>query len=583
MGKESVIVDGDNLERKMLSRRKALPALGVSLGMGLIGGSKLAVESRQSDKAAADDRGARVYNVRDFGARGDGVTLDTAAVQGAIDACATDGGGTVLVPGGVFLIGSLEIKSNVALRIAASGKLLGSGHAKDYHAVDAVPLYGDSTLEDGNWALIYGVNAINVTIEGPGTIDGQGAQFHSAVRGTPPPSGLGGNRRPYHLLFYRCENLRMRDLNLLDSAYHSVRVIQSKRVYMNGLYIHNRVNGNNDGFHFISSEYVMVSNCTVLSLDDACALFGSCQNVTVTNSSFSTRWSVFRFGGGVARNIAISNCVLHQVYGCPIKFHGAPGSRFENMSFSNLVLDDVTGPIHISIGPRMPEKQQRGPTPLNAVPERGDEPPAVVRNISFSNIRGTVTTNPQQVNETTLTSHYNPGEKHSCIALNCVGGATLEKISFENIHLIFGGGGTAEDAGRRDLPLIAGEYFMLGPMPAYGFYARNSRSITLSNVHFDLDAPDLRPAVILDRVEDASLEGLSVEGNAEAESAIRFIGTQQVLMTAPRVLKQAKVFLQIEGQDSGGIIIDGGDLSKAESALSFKDGAPKASVKLRGD
>jgi polygalacturonase len=120
---------------------------------------------------------------------------------------------------------------------------------------------------------------------------------------------------------------------------------------MDGLYIHKRVNGNNDGFHFISCQHVMVSNCTVQSQDDACALFGSCKFVTVTNCSFSTRWSVFRFGGGTAENMAVSNCVLYQVYGCPIKFHGSPGSRFENMSFSNLILQDVTGPIHISVGP----------------------------------------------------------------------------------------------------------------------------------------------------------------------------------------------------------------------------------------
>ena len=75
--------------------------------------------------------------------------------------------------------------------------------------VDAVPLSGDSTLEDGNWALLYAVNAANVTIEGPGTIDGQGIQFHAPVRGAAPPSGLGGPRRPYHLLLYRCEKLRV--------------------------------------------------------------------------------------------------------------------------------------------------------------------------------------------------------------------------------------------------------------------------------------------------------------------------------------------------------------------------------------
>jgi polygalacturonase len=138
-------------------------------------------------------------------------------------------------------------------------------------------------------------------------------------------------------------------IRLFQSAYHSVRVIQSKHVLMDGLHIYNRVNNNDDGFHFVSCEYVHVSNCTVLAQDDVCALFGSCRFVTVTNCTFSTRWSVFRFGGGTAENITVSNCVLHQVYGCPFKFHGSPGTRFENMSFSNIVLQDVTGPISISV------------------------------------------------------------------------------------------------------------------------------------------------------------------------------------------------------------------------------------------
>ena len=340
------------------------------------------------------------------------------------------------------------------------------------------------------------------------------------------------------------------------------------------------MNGNNDGFHFISSEYVTVSDCTVLSLDDACALFGSCRNVTVTNSTFSTRWSVFRFGGGVAENIAISNCVLHQVYGCPIKFHGTPGSRFENMSFSNLVLDDVTGPIHISIGPKTQPNPNAGPTPVDAVPDDSSQP-AIVRNISFANIHGTVTTNPPQIGETILTSKYNPGEEHSCIALNCVGGATLENVSFENVHLTFGGGGTTEDAARRDLPQIAGEYFMLGPMPAYGLYARNARGITLSNVRFEFKSQELRPALIFDHVTDVSINGWSVQADAGAESVVRFTDVKQVLITASRLLTPAKAFLQLEGSGNAEIVVDGGDLSKAQTPLAFKEGADKSAVRLR--
>jgi len=572
------------IDRNLLTRRQwlgkvPLSFVAASVGVGLMGEESLVADT---DKSATDlvTAGARVYNIRDYGAKGDGATLDTAALQAAIDACTRDGGGTVLVPAGIFQIGTVELKSNVTLHIAAAGKLLGSGDGKQYHAVEAIPLRGDTTLEDGNWALLFAVNAKKIAIEGPGTIDGQGAQFHSAVRGTLPPSGIGGSRRPYHVLCYRCEDLTVRNISLLDCAYHSIRVIESTRVHMERIYIHNRVNGNNDGFHFISAEYVTVSNCTVKSQDDACAMFGSCRFITITNSSFSTRWSVFRFGGGSAENIAISNCLLYQVYGCPIKFQVNSGSRHENISFSNLVLQDVTGPIHVSAGPRPPRDSPGVPAPTGS-PQSTDAAPAVVRNISFSNIHGFVTTSPSQLAEASVTSGYRPGEGHSCITFNCVGGAVMENISLDNIHLTFGGGGTAEDGARRDLPEIAGEYFMLGPMPAYGLYARNVHGLTLQNIRFQVATPDLRPALIFDHVEDAAINGFAVQGNPEAESVLRFIDSRQALLSAARVLTPSSTFLQLEGTGNGEIIIDGGDLSKASSPLVFKNGATEKAVKLR--
>lgn len=568
--------DGSLLTRRQWLSKAPAPFLAASVGAAILGEGTLSATVRQS--GADNDFGARIYNIRDYGAKGDGIALDTAALQDAINACNRDGGGTVLVPAGTFQIGTVELKSNVTLHIAASGKLLGSADGKQYHAVNAIPLRGDTTLEDGNWALLFAVNAKRVIIEGPGTIDGQGAQFHSKVHGARPPSGLGGNRRPYHILCYRCEDLTVRDITLVDCAYHSVRIIESTRVHLDHIYIHNRVNGNNDGFHLISAEYVTISNCTVKSQDDACAMFGSCRFITITNSSFSTRWSVFRFGGGSAENIAISNCLLYQVYGCPIKFQVNTGSRHENISFSNLVLQDVTGPIYISVGPRPPRDTPA--VPENSSAKHEEFAPAVVRNISFNNIHGTVTTSPSQLAEASVTSGYRPGEGHSCITLNCIGGATLENIAFDNIHLMFGGGGTAEDAARRKLPEIAGEYFMLGPMPAYGFYARNAHGLTLNNVRFQVSTPDLRPAIILDHVEDVAMNGLSVQGNSEAESVLRFIDSRQALLTATRILTSSSVFLQVEGDGNEGIIIDGGDLTKAATPLAFKHGAKESDVKM---
>ena len=568
-----------------LSRRKWLSlAATASVGSGLIGATSIMAQT-EARPGASHDLGTRAYNIRDFGAKGDGVTLDTAALQAAIDACNKDQGGTVLVPAGVFVIGTIEMKSNVTLHIAAQGKLLGSADGKQYYAADAIPLSGDSTLNDGNVGLIFAVKADNFTIEGPGVIDGQGFQFHSPTRGVPPPSGRGGNSRPYHLLLHQCKNIAVRDITLLESAYHSVRIIQSSHLNLTGIHIHNRVNGNNDGFHFISAQHVHISNCTVECQDDACALFGSCKYVTVTNCSFSTRWSVFRFGGGEAENIAVSNCLIYETYGCPIKMHCGSGARFENMSFSNLVMKDVTGPIAINVGQQPRRSQQGTPATTATAPAQAEarpqeaRPPGIVRNIAFSNIHATVVV-PLQLADVPFTSGYRPAEVKSCISLNCVEG-TLEKITFDDVHVTFPGGGTAEEAALRDVPKVAGEYFETGILPSYALFVRNVRGLTLSNVRFEVAGTDARPAVVFDHVTDAAVNAFSVQGTKESESTLRFIESRDVLLTATRLLAPATTFLQVEGAESGSITVDGGDLSKASSAVAFKAGASQKAVRLR--
>jgi len=562
-----MVKDQKNAEAA-ISRRDfgRLLAPGTVAATGLFG-ARARLFAQSTHDTSRNDLGARTYNIRESGAVGDGKTPDTQALQRAIDACHADGGGTVLVPAGTFVIGTVELKSNVTLHLAAAATLLGSPEGSHYHAISQIPLHGDATLEDGNYALLFAVDAKNITIEGKGTIDGHGAQFRS-VDGAPPPSGLAGDRRPYHLLFYRCEGITLKDVSLLDSAYHSVRIIQSSHVHIDAVYIHNRVNGNNDGFHFISTEHVTLTNCTVKSQDDACALFGSCRHITIANSFFSTRWSVFRFGGGHAEDIAITNCLLHEVGGCPIKFQGDSAARFENISFSNLIFKDVTGPISISVGGRM--------NPPN------DSTPVIVRNISFSNLRGNVVAcPPARLPESALSINSRPGERNSCIVLNSVNGATLENISFDNVHLTFAGGGTSQDASQRDIPQTYGEYFKLGTPPSYALFARNARGLTLHNVRFQVDEPDLRPAIVFDSVQDAAINCLSIQANPRAESVLRLIDSRQILLTATRVLTPASTFLQIEGSSNDGIIVEGGDLSKAASPLAARRGAKEQAVKLR--
>ncbi|MDR3458672.1 MAG: glycosyl hydrolase family 28 protein [Verrucomicrobiae bacterium] len=602
-------------EQQPLSRRKWLGLASVST-VAAAGSGLLAASARADDASASPDKtnGVRTYNIRDFGAKGDGTTLDTAALQAAIDACNKDQGGTVLVPAGTFVIGTTELKSNVTLHIAAQGVLLGSDHGPDYFPADEIPLQGDSTLEDGNTGLLFAVNAENITVEGPGMIDGHGSRFHGPNRGDPSPAGISGSHRPYHLMFYRCQNLRIRDLSLKDCAFHSMRIVQCTYAWFSGIHLRSRVISNNDGFHFISCEYMHVSNCDIQCQDDACALFGSCKFVTVTDCTFSTRWSVFRFGGGTAENITVSNCIMDTVFGCPIKIRGGESrdgviSRFENFSFRNLTMNHVTGPISICLGTRRRRSEAAAGIQTNSLPgtisnaetnpassvtnnfgggfspgptpEELAQPTGIVRNISFSGIRATVV-KPFPLPESEWKSGYNPGEVFSCIGLNAVGAGWLENISFNDVHITFPGGGTAEQAAVRDVPKAIGEYYAAGVFPAYALYARQVRGLTLQNVRFEIAASDFRPAVVFDHVTDATVNGLGVQGDPDAESALRFIESQDVLLSATRLLKPAPVFLQVEGVTNMGITIDGGDISKAATPVAFKNGAEEKSVKVRG-
>ena len=560
-----------NLSRRQWLERMAVPVLATAGATMIAGKATAAPPSPPDDKIS----GTGVYNIRDYGATGDGKTLNTAVIQKAIDDCFSNKGGTVLIPAGEFLCGTLQLKSNITLHIAAAGKLLGSPERKDYSAGIGVP------ESNGNIVFLYAVNAQNISIEGKGTIDGNGLAFFNGKGDNTGPGqhGVGGNfDRPHLAVFYQCTYLRLNDVFLKASAYHCLRILYCKQVYADGISIYNRVNRNNDGFHFNDCEQVHLVNCDVQCQDDACALFGTNKFVTITSCSFSTRWSVFRFGGGESQNITISNCLIYDTYGCPVKI-SAGRANIENLSFSNIVMQNVTGPV--GIGFSGPSEKAANNNSENPQPAKK----SFIRNIVFNNIRATVVAQPLDHPDIHFGVSVREGEKNSCITLNAMSEYYLENISFTDVHIKYAGGGTIAQAAKHDPPKIAAEYFGVwdpapGGPPAYGMYARNVKGLTLQNVRFEYDQPDARPALILDNVQDASINGLSAMGSASSE-LIRCINTKDILLTAVRLLTPAASLLRIDGSVSEGIIVDGGDVSKAAKTVLFENGAGKKSVKLR--
>lgn len=265
--------------------------------------------------------------------------------------------------------------------------------------------------------------------------------------------------------------------------------------------------------------------------------------------------------------------MIYDTYGSVIKMAARAGSRYENITFSNLIMQNVTGPITVGL-----HSARRTPA-VGAAGTATPLPNGIVRNISFNHIRAHVVAEGRQFADMHWEQGYRDGERRTCITLNGAGGEMIENISLNDVHVTYEGGGTAAEAALRDVPQVAGEYFEIGPRPAYGLFARGVRGLTLNNVRFEVVKPDLRPAVIFDHVSDAAVNGLSAQGNPEAESMLRFIATQDVLLTATRVLTPAAVFLRVEGQTSAGIKVDGGDLAKAATPVVYAAGAVAGSVK----
>jgi hypothetical protein len=162
----------------------------------------------------------------------------------------------------------------------------------------------------------------------------------------------------------------------------------------------------------------------------------------------------------------------------------------------------------------------------------------------------------------------------------------IENVTLDDVHVRYAGGGSAELAAKRNIPQTSREYFGVwseepcGP-PAYGLFARNVRGLTLNNVRFTVANPDMRPAVVLDNVQDATIQSLSVQGNPAAESVLRFTRVKDVLLSASRLLSPAAAFLQLEGDANANEIVDGGDLTKATSPVALEAGATRAAVKVR--
>ncbi|MBO5205705.1 MAG: right-handed parallel beta-helix repeat-containing protein [Prevotella sp.] len=443
------------------------------------------------------------YDVKDFGAVGDGKTLDHIAINRAIDSCVAHGGGRVVLSGGTYLCGSIRMKSNVELHIAAGATILAApAEMKAYD--EAEPWEGPAYQDGGHTylhnSLIWAVGQKNVSITGRGTIDGEGL----TKRDTEKAGNLqGGNigTGDKAIALKECRNVLIRDITIYRGGHFAIIMTGCDLGTVDNV----TIDTNRDGFDIDCCKYLTVSNCKINTpSDDALVLKSSyalkrpvlCEHIAVTNCVITgykmgtllngtyipekVNWVCGRFklgteSNGGYRNIALSNCTF--MYSSGLAFEEVDQGVMENIVVSNITMSHVHHyPIYITTGCR-----NRGPKERTTVSSGAD--------IQISNVIA------------------DDVDSLAGIIITGMPGHPLRNIALSNIRIKYRGGGTADLAKReyRELSTHYPEPRFSGPTPAYGLYARHVDGLDINHVTFSTEKPDYRPAVILEDVRNESI------------------------------------------------------------------------------
>ena len=359
-------------------------------------------------------------NVLDFGAKGDGVTKDTAAIQTALDACAENGGGTVLVPEGVFLTGGIILHAHTTLQLTSRANLLGSPDIADY-PLENVRWEGE--FREGHRALISATEAANITITG------------GAIFGPPLPLGkLRNPRGPALIELTGCTNTVLENFTTQYQQLWSIHVLFCKNLTARNLTIRT-VNANGDGLDIDSCDGVLIERCDINTGDDAISLKSGrglaaqnlarpTQNVVIRDCRLqSSIYAALGLGtemsGGI-RNVKLQNCVISgRQNAIFIKSRDGRGGFMENISGENLTV--LKSPTFIGI-----DLMKKGIQATDPVPGDVEKWPRV-HNLSFKNVRV------QDVAELVAGTNVPPARPIDGFTLTDISGTCSRAISIANM------------------------------------------------------------------------------------------------------------------------------------------------------
>lgn len=454
---------------------------------------------------------AKVFSIKTYGAVGDGVAIETAAIQKTIDACHAAGGGIVRVPAGDFQIGTIRLRSEVTLSLEHGASLLGSTDVADYPTDDL-----DNPREGGPHCLIYAKDATNVRIEGLGVIDGRGTpEFFPRIRS----GGRETSTRPRLLRMVNCDGLTFSGVTYRRPAFWGLHLIDCRNIHFDAVTIRFRNNNyNNDGLDLDGCENVLIENCDIDSGDDAICLKSSknpCRNIDVRSCKVASNTAALKFGassrGGFV-DVRVVNCYFHD---CPmgaIKLELVDGGRLENVDISRVVMEKVGNPIFLRLGNRgrTYAKRTGGGQGRDVQPEGAAI--GTLKNVRIRDVVAEVTIEDRDKAAEASYKKLEVDQSHEVtdaeksksgpIMITGIPGHCVENVVLENVDISYPGGGVREDADRvvaEDIARYPEQYFF-GVLPAWGAYIRHARNVEFRNVVLKTRSSDARRRIILDDV-----------------------------------------------------------------------------------
>ncbi len=423
--------------------------------------------------------------VKDFGANNSGRQTTTRQLQGAIDACARHGSGTVFFPPGIYLTGTLILKSGTHIELAERARILGSTDAKDYPVIS--PEYKNNTDRQVNKSLFYAEKVNDISLTGKGTIDFQG---DSPVY---QPSHDNDPLRPFGIRFVTCTNVYVSGLMLINSPQWMEHYLNCENVMLEDLNVFNHAHQNNDGMDIDGCRNVYVRNCRVDSDDDGICLKSngpdSCENVLIENCIASSHCNALKLGTettGGFKNILYRNCQVvpsvtgpHFVNGTPtartaITLIITDGGTMENVWFDKIEATDCITPIFVTLGNRSRKHTNEAPKPGIGR----------IENIMLSNIKAT-----------------GAGPISSSITGLDISNQ-IKNVILKNISLTLTNPGNEKDR-QMDMDKILKRVKpgypspeSWGDLPSHGFYFRYIDGLQLANIELNSACSDPREPIV---------------------------------------------------------------------------------------